>query len=257
MGESESQDLPLLERQVSESSSSDGMMPMRVFGDPMTGNDSVLRCSSDLVNHDSGEALFFGFMSFGAEVTHGLGNRDFGFTGDMVVSSVMAVIEPLILKEVSLILFWHPWVVQNRFSPLSDLGNGVEAKFGEGEAHEEERSSPHDDTTQQRLVDTVGGFQIDSGLHLLPWEISGVDDIVCGNGEKDNCVLECEPLSRWEPNDLSEVLLVQDSVQGTQVIEFGPPSIWVSQLMKNFCKMVGFPIVKHEAQCLALFPPLE
>ena len=118
MGESESQDLPLLERQVSESSSSDGMMPKRVFGDPMTGNDSVLRCSSDLVNHDSGEALFFGFMSFGAEVTHGLGNRDFGFTGDMVVSSVMAVIEPLILKEVSLILFWHPWVVQNRFSPL-------------------------------------------------------------------------------------------------------------------------------------------
>ncbi|KAF3973984.1 hypothetical protein CMV_002630 [Castanea mollissima] len=34
----------------------------------------------------------------------------------------------------------------------------------------------HDDTTQQRSVDSVGEFQTDSGLHLLPWETSGVDD---------------------------------------------------------------------------------
>ena len=27
--------------------------------------------------------------------------------------------------------------------------------------------------------------------------------------------------------------------------------------MKNFCNMVGFPIVKHEAQCFALFRLLE
>ena len=32
---------------------------------------------------------------------------------------------------------------------------------------------------------------------------------------------------------------------------------WMSQLMKNFCNMVGFPIVKHEAQCLALFHLLK
>ena len=36
-----------------------------------------------------------------------------------------------------------------------------------------------------------------------------------------------------------------------------PNSGWVSQLMKDFCNMVGFPIVKHEAQCLALFRLLE
>ena len=41
------------------------------------------------------------------------------------------------------------------------------------------------------------------------------------------------------------------------MIEFGPPLDWVSTVMKNFCKMVGFPIVKHEAQCLALFRILE
>ena len=106
-------------------------------------------------------------------------------------------------------------------------------------------------------MDSVREFQTDSGLHLLPWETNGVDDSGCGSGEKDNCVLECEPLSRWEPNDLSESLLVRDFVEGTQVTESGPPSYWVSQLMKIFCKMVGFPIVKHEAQCLTLFCILE
>ena len=65
--------------------------------------------------------------------------------------------------------------------------------------------------------------------------------------ERDFCVLECDPLSRGEPNDLRELVLVQDSTKGTQVTESGPPSNWVSQLMKNFCNMVGFPIMKHEA----------
>ena len=73
-----------------------------------------------------------------------------------------------------------------------------------------------------------------------------MDENGCGSGEKDNCVLECESLSRWEPNDLSEGL-VQDSVEGTQVSESRPTSNWVSQLMKKFYKMVSFPIVKHEA----------
>ena len=51
------------------------------------------------------------------------------------------------MKEGSLILCRQPWVDYNRFSPLSGLGFGFEAEVGEGEAHEEERSSPHDDTT--------------------------------------------------------------------------------------------------------------
>ena len=85
---------------------------------------------------------------FDAEGTYGIGNRDSGFTSDMVVSSATSVIEPSILKEVSLILCQHLWEVQNRFSPFSDLGNGVEVEFGEREAHEEEQRSPHDDTMQ-------------------------------------------------------------------------------------------------------------
>ena len=157
---------------------------MESFGDPVIGKESVSWCSSDVVNLDSGKAILSGCTSFDVEVIHGLGNRDFGFTGDMVVSLAMAAIEPPILKEVLLILCRHPWVVQNRFSPLSNLGNGVEAEFGEGEAHEEERSSPHDDMSQQRLVYSVGEFQTDSGLHLLLWETSGVDDSGCGSGER-------------------------------------------------------------------------
>lgn len=35
------------------------------------------------------------------------------------------------------------------------------------------------------------------------------------------------------------------------------PLEWVSWKMKGFCKLVGFPIVKHEAKCLALFQLLE
>ena len=34
-------------------------------------------------------------------------------------------------------------------------------------------------------------------------------------------------------------------------------SKWVCSLMKIFCRIVGFPIVKHEDQCLALFRLLE
>ena len=40
---------------------------------------------------------------------------------------------------------------------------------------------------------------------------------------------------------------------GSEVIN----SKWVVSLMKSFCKIVGFPIIKHEAQCLALFRLLE
>ena len=82
---------------------------------------------------------------------------------------------------------------------------------------------------------------------------------ICGGGSgvKDNCLLECNPLTRWDPNTLGEVVMVQDDAEGAQVAETEPNSSWVSQLMKDFCNMVGFPIVKHEAHCLALFRLLE
>ena len=33
-------------------------------------------------------------------------------------------------------------------------------------------------------------------------------DHSCDSGERDVCVLECDPLSQWEPNELRELVLV-------------------------------------------------
>ena len=66
-------------------------------------------------------------------------------------------------------------MVQNRFSPLSDLGSGVEDVLVEGDDHEEVQRSNHE-------------FQTDSGLQLLPWETSAVSDHKCGSGESFLCV---------------------------------------------------------------------
>nr|POE76480.1 hypothetical protein CFP56_18933 [Quercus suber] len=51
--------------------------------------------------------------------------------------------------------------------------------------------------------------------------------------------------------------MVQDDAGGARVAKAEPNSSWVSQLIKDLCNMVGFPIVKHETQCLALFHLLE
>ena len=109
--------------------------PTRVLGVLDVGKALASRSCSTAVVLDSVKAgSSIGLVS-DAEVTHGLGNRNFGSTNDMVVS---LAIEASILKVVSPILGRYPWVVQNRFSPLSDLGNGVEDEFMEGEDHEEE-----------------------------------------------------------------------------------------------------------------------
>ena len=167
-----------IERQEGVSSRGDELRTMTVCGDPVTGKDSESRCSADNGNLDAG-MVSSGFTSPGAEATQGFGFRDPGFTGDMVVSSELAGSEPVVI---------------NRFYPLLDLGNGLEAEFGEGEAHVEE-------------VVSSGVSQSDSRLHILPRESCGVVDSGCGSEEKDNCVLKCEPLSQWVPNDISVGLL--------------------------------------------------
>ena len=159
----------------------------------------------------------------GAEASLGLGKRVPRSTGAMVSSSTSVEI-----------------LVQNRFSPLSDLGNGVEDEFVAGEdLVEDQRCQHHAHRSRQRSVGSVGDFQSIFGLHLCPWESREGFDHSGGSGEKEFCVLECDPVPRWEPNVLKELVLVQDSTEGTQVMESGSPSSWVSQLMKNFCNMVG------------------
>ncbi|KAF3967880.1 hypothetical protein CMV_008166 [Castanea mollissima] len=195
---------------------------------PVTGIDGEASSGADKAIIDAGKDLS-GFSSPDTEMPHRLGFLDLGVTGDLLVGSDLVRNGP---------------VKSNGLFPSVDLGNMLEVKLGEGETNVEE-------------VDSVGALQAESGLIILPRESSGVVVSGCGTGENDNCVLDCEPLSHWVPNDPNVGTLTQDSIEGAQRNESGPHSDWVSKLMKFFCKMVGFPIVRHEAQCLALFSILE
>ena len=98
---------------------------------------------------------------------------------------------------------------------------------------------------------------LSSELFLLSWIHSGADNSGCGSLENENRILECAPLSLWDPKDSSELLLAQEIAKGELGVAETENSKWVSQLLKSFCKCVGFPTVKHKAQCVALFRLLE
>ena len=72
--------------------------------------------------------------------------------------------------------------------------------------------------------------------------------------ENENRILECPPLSLWDPNDSSELLLAQEIAEGELGAAETKSSKWVSKLLRVF---VNFPIVNHEAHCVALFCLLE
>ena len=87
------------------------------------------------------------------------------------------------------------------------------------------------------------------GLRICESEgLSGAVTRGLGNGENNSSPLECVPLACWVPRVAEEGEIVASEVEHSK---------WVSTMMKSFCKMVGFPIVKHEAQCVALFRLLE
>ena len=80
-------------------------------------------------------------------------------------------------------------LVQNRFSPLSDLGNGVEVEFvAKEDLVEDQRCQHHAHRSRQRSVGSVGDFQSISRLHLCPWESREGSDLSGGSGEKELCV---------------------------------------------------------------------
>ncbi|KAF3960713.1 hypothetical protein CMV_014595 [Castanea mollissima] len=99
--------------------------PSRELGAPVTETPSALRCSSAAVFLDSGKAVLPLDTISDAEDSH-----------DLAVSSPSVVLEAPILKGAAPILDQFPWVIQNRFSPLSELGNGVDEGFVEGEDQE-------------------------------------------------------------------------------------------------------------------------
>ena len=119
---------------------------MRALADPETGKAPTSSRSSVVVVLGVDMAIS----------AMGSVSNDLGFTSVRVVSSTTALFE----NVVSLILDLNPWVVQNRFSLLFDLGNGVEDELVEGEVHEvAQRSNHHDEMMLQRLMDSGGEFQ--------------------------------------------------------------------------------------------------
>nr|POE72567.1 hypothetical protein CFP56_62072 [Quercus suber] len=97
----------------------------------------------------------------------------------------------------------------------------------------------------------------ESELLFLPWAQSGVDTTYSGNGENNCGPLECALLSCWVPKVVKDMVLSTAAEEGELDASKVEHSKWVSTMMNSFCKMVGFPIVKHEAQCVALFRLLE
>ena len=100
--------------------------------------------------------------------------------------------------------YQHPWVVQNRFSPLTKLGNDVFFGSDEGEEIEEVFSECGQQWVTQQAnevlpssVDTVGIHQHDSEVFLLLWDHNGVDKSGCDSLENANRLLECDPLALW------------------------------------------------------------
>ena len=113
-------------------------------------------------------------------------------------------------------------------------------------SHSEVNSGGVSQTCMLSLGCIMGG----SELLLLSWEQSEAVSSVSGSREQVSGPLECVLLSRWDPKAVKDKVL-------TRVDEEGEQSLWVSTMMRSFCKLVGFPIVRHEAQCVALFRLLE
>ena len=145
--------------------------PASVSHVPKTGKGLASRSGSIVDDFIAIKACSSMGSIFDAEVSTGLGVRP-----------ATASFESPMLKVVSPILGRYPWVTQNCFSPLSDLGNGVEDEFEEGEVQVEEQ--------RVNSVDSGGGAQTESGLHILQWETRQAVDHSCDSGEKDVCVLE-------------------------------------------------------------------
>ena len=78
-----------------------------------------------------------------------------------------------------------------------------------------------------------------------------------GIGENNCSPLECALLSCWVPRVAEDLVLSMVDEEGEFDASKVEHSKWVSTMMKSFCKMVGFPIIKHEAHCVALFRLLE
>ena len=148
----------------------------------------------------------------------------------------------------------HQGAAQNSFSHLLGLGSEEGLYFGE---KDESMMVSGVKGEKWSHLDGVEMLQEGPEHPLLQWKHSEVNSSGLFHGEDENGSLECSPLSKWDPNDHKELEVIQEGGEGEVRGSAVKNSKWVCSLMKNFCRIVGFPIVKHEDQCLALFRLLE
>ena len=152
----------------------------------------------------------------------------------------------------------------NSFSPLLGLGceEGLcfdekdDSTVGSGEKGVIQ-SNP---IAQPMSVSQLDGVELEQEgpeQSLIQWKSRVLNPSDCLHGEDENGLLECSPLSKWDPNDHKGLKVIQEGDEGEARGSEVKNSKWVCSLMKFFCRIVGFPIVKHEDQCLALFHLLE
>ena len=137
-------------------------------------------------------------------------------------------------------LYRQQWMVSNQFSPLNHLSREGDPWFEEVEEVFSEVQSLSDIEgcdSQTGMTASVAAYA--DSLHICESEgLSGANTRVLGNGENNSSPLECVLLSCWVPRVAEEGEIVASKVEHSK---------WVSTMMKSFYKMVGFPIVKHEA----------
>ena len=95
-------------------------------------------------------------------------------------------------------------------------------------------------------ADTDGLQDGESKLLYLTWKQSGLDTNSFFTGEKEDCPLDYALSARWDPS-VSKEMLAPIGEEDEIVVTTVEHSKWASMMMKSFCKMVGFPIVRHAA----------
>ncbi|KAF3960115.1 hypothetical protein CMV_015143 [Castanea mollissima] len=135
------------------------------------------------------------------------------------VASPKMVLQPLLGYEFFDMNRNHKLLVQNRFSPLYELGS----------------DSKEDD------------------MLMLDWDNS--TDL--GKDEEDRNALDFVPLAKWAPYGGLDMVIEERAMDDFLVDHNLEPSVWVKRKVKGFGKFVGFPIDSCEGQCIAFFQKLE
>ena len=137
---------------------------------------------------------------------------------------------------------WNQFVDHNQFALLLELGNRMGFVFGEKDAFTEGSSTNGDHwcNPQDECVPLGDrdGFELFKGgfeALLLQWKHSGTHTSSPFHGEADSGILECSPLSRWDPFEQRELKVTQEVDEGEVLGSKVKNSKWVVKLMKSFC----------------------